>query len=64
MYYASNAYISAKVGSSSLMKACLWTTTDGKLAELLIDIRDTGKVQNRKGTKMRIVLIPILIVVK
>ena len=30
MYYASVAYISAKVGSSSLMKACLWTVTDGK----------------------------------
>ena len=29
MYYASNAYDSARMGTSALMMAYLWSTTDG-----------------------------------
>ena len=61
MYYASNAYISAKTWTSALMKAYLWFTNDGKLAEHLIGVKDTGKVPNQKVTKLRIVLVLLLV---
>ena len=56
MYYASNAYISAKIGSSVLVKACFYMDyyTDGKaIAESLMAVLDkaryeTGKWQNRE----------------
>ena len=56
MYYASNAYISAKAGTSALMKAYLWSTSGGKA--------NLSKVRNQKVAKLQIVFNPILILVK
>ena len=39
------------------MKAYLWTTTDGKLAEPFMGVRNAGKVRNRRVEKSSIVLI-------
>ena len=61
MYYASNAYISAKTWTSALMKAYLWSINDRKLAENLIGVKDTGKVANQKVAKLRTVLILLLV---
>ena len=43
------------------MKAYLWSTNDGKLAGLLIDIKDTSKVPNQKVAKSQIVLVLVKI---
>ena len=50
MYYTSNALL-------------MLMSPMAKLAELLLDVRDTGKVRNQKVSKSRIVLIPILILI-
>ena len=43
------------------MKACLWSTNNGKLARLLMDIKDTGKVPNQKMAESQIVLVLVKI---
>ena len=48
MYYTLNAYISAKMWTSALVKAYmyLWNTTNGKgtVAEPLMGVKDAGNV--------------------
>ena len=46
IYYASNAYISAKMETFTLMKVYLWTTTDSKTRQTF-----KGRQKHRQGTK-------------
>ena len=64
IYNASNAIISTKTETFALMKAHLWATMNGKaIAELLMGVRNTGTVQNRKVAKSQIVLIILVLAV-
>ena len=39
------------------MRASLWSTTEAKLVEPLLSIRDIGKIPNQKVAKSLIVLV-------
>ena len=62
IYYASNAYISAKTYTFELMKAHLCGLLQmAKLAESSMDVRNTGKVPNQKVAKSQIVLLLLVL---
>ena len=63
IYYASEAYISAKTYTFALIKAFLWSATDGKgIAGLLMGVKDTRKEPNLNMTKSRNVLLVFVLV--